>query len=71
MTDKPDRSKWRIVKRNLGDPEPEPPLVSPEETSRIMHALARSARAFGTREEPDVSVPGLQRHIVRVIRRPG
>ena len=69
--EKPDRSKWRIVKRGLHDPEPELRIVSPEESSRIMHSLARNARAFAGGEGSDASVPGLQRHIIRVIRRPG
>ena len=67
-----DRSKWPVRKGKLGDPEPEPEPVSPEESSRIMHELARAAWAFMRGGEPDDgSDPQLQRRIIRVVRRPG
>lgn len=69
--EKPDRSKLVIRKRLLHDPEPEPEPVSPEESARIMHALARNARAFMGGEEADAADPELQRRIIRVIQRPG
>lgn len=66
-----DRSTWPIRKGKLGDPEPEPDPVSPEESSRIMHELARTAWAFMRGDEADAADPTLQRRIVRVVRRPG
>ena len=70
--EKPDRSKLTIRKFRLHDPEPEPDPVSPEESSRIMHELARTAWAFMRGENrDDAPDPKLQRRIIRVVRRPG
>lgn len=69
--EKPDRSKLPIRKRRLHDPEPEPEPVSPEESARIMHALARNARAFMGGDGENAADPELQRRVIRVIRRPG
>jgi hypothetical protein len=69
--EKPDRSKLPIRKRALHDPEPEPEPVSPEEGARIMHALARNARAFMGEEAGDAADPELSRRIIRVVQRPG
>lgn len=65
MYDVSDRSTWPIRTGKLGDPEPEEAPVSPEESSLIMHALARTAWAFMRGGEADAD-PALQRRIVRV-----
>jgi hypothetical protein len=69
--EKSDRSKLPIRKGRLHDPEPEEESVGPEESSRIMHELARTAWAFMRGEDRGHADPKLQRRIIRVIRRPG
>jgi hypothetical protein len=69
MSERPDRSQYRLRKRGLHDPEPaDEPAPTPEECIAMMEELAMNAWAFMGAEHVE---PRLQRHVVRVVRRPG
>jgi hypothetical protein len=68
MQQRPDRSLYRMRRLESHDAEPaDEPRFSPEECIGMMEELAMNAWAFMGVEHVE---PRLQRHVVRLIRRP-
>jgi hypothetical protein len=69
MTTRSERATWPVYKGRLGDPEPNSYAhLNAEERVAMVWEITRAAWAF--MGEPDVDST-LQRHIARVVCRPG
>jgi len=69
MSSKAERANWPVVIGRVGDSEPDPSAhLTPEECLSMVREVTLNAWAMMGREDAGAR---LQRHILRVIRRPG
>lgn len=69
MSSKAERANWPVNKGKLGDPETDPYAhLTPEECMEMVWEVTKNAWAFVGDADADRR---LQRHVLRVVRRPG